>query len=74
VKANPVLDSVESQRGADLDPNVREFIRITGEAYVVHGKDRPKTIESAREVAERVRAPWPRPRNRPSSTSMAAAG
>ena len=53
-----MLDSVESQRGADLDPNVREFIRITGEAYVIHGKDRPKTTESARDVAECVRAPW----------------
>lgn len=53
-----MLDTVESQRGADLDPNVREFIRITGEAYVLHGKDRPKTIESARDVAECVRAPW----------------
>ncbi len=58
MKADPVLDSVESQRGVDLDPNVREFIRITGEAYAVYGKDRPKTIESAREVAESVRAPW----------------
>ena len=53
-----MLDTVESQRGADLDPNVREFIRITGEAYVLHGKDRPKTMESNREVAECVRAPW----------------
>ncbi len=53
-----MLDTVESQRGADLDPNVREFIRITGEAYVLHGKDRPKTMESARDVAECVRAPW----------------
>ncbi len=53
-----MLDTVESQRGADLDPNIREFIRITGEAYLAYGAGQPKTTQSARQVAERVRAPW----------------
>ena len=53
-----MLDTVESQRGADLDPDVKEFIRVTGEAYLAHGAGQPKTTESARAIAERVRAPW----------------
>ncbi len=53
-----MLDTVESQKGADLDPKVREFIRLTGEAYLVHGEGQPKTTQGARIIAERVRAPW----------------
>ena len=53
-----MLNTVQSQQGADLDPQVREFIRITGEAYLTHGLGKPKTTQSARDVAELVRAPW----------------
>jgi len=53
-----VLNTVQSQQGADLDPQVREFIRITGEAYLTHGHGQPKTMQSARDIAELVRAPW----------------
>ncbi len=53
-----MLNTVQSQQGADLDPQVREFIRITGEAYLTHSLGQPKTMQGARDVAELVRAPW----------------
>lgn len=53
-----MLNTTSTQDGADLDPGVRDFIRITGEAYVRHGADLEKTVVNARQVAEKVRAPW----------------
>lgn len=53
-----MLNTTSTQAGADLDPGVRDFIRITGEAYVTHGSDLEKTVVNARQVAEKVRAPW----------------
>ncbi len=41
-----------------LDPDIRDFIRITGEAYVTHGEGVEKTPVTARQIAEKVRAPW----------------
>jgi len=53
-----VLNTTSTQAGSELDPGVRDFIRITGEAYVTHGGDLEKTAVNARQVAEKVRAPW----------------
>jgi acetyl esterase len=53
-----VLNTTSTQAGAPLDPGVRDFIRITGEAYVTHGQGIEKTPVTARQIAEKVRAPW----------------
>ncbi|HTM81381.1 alpha/beta hydrolase fold domain-containing protein [Asticcacaulis sp.] len=53
-----MLNTTSTPAGADLDPGVRDFIRITGEAYVTHGGDLEKTAVNARQIAEKVRAPW----------------
>lgn len=47
-----------SQRGADLDPTIRDFIRRTDADYVRHRNGRVPTRDEARIVAEKVRAPW----------------
>jgi len=41
-----------------LDPDIRDFIRTTGEAYATYGKGVEKTPITARQIAEKVRAPW----------------
>jgi acetyl esterase len=43
---------------ATLDPDIRDFIRITGEAYSLYGQGVEKTPVTARQIAEQVRAPW----------------
>ena len=53
-----MLNTTSPQAAAPLDPGVRDFIRITGEAYVTHGQGVEKTPVTARQIAEKVRAPW----------------
>jgi acetyl esterase len=53
-----VLNTTSPQTAPNLDPGVRDFIRITGEAYVTHGGGLEKNAVNARLVAEKVRAPW----------------
>ncbi len=47
-----------SQAGQDLDPAVREFILRTGAEHARHAAGRTLSPAEAREVAEKVRAPW----------------
>ena len=51
-------DGVMGKGGADLDPDIRRFVETTGAAYRRYGGEGPLTPQRAREVAERVRAPW----------------
>ncbi|MDV6330740.1 alpha/beta hydrolase fold domain-containing protein [Asticcacaulis sp. 201] len=53
-----MLNSSSIPAGAELDPGVRDFIRITGEAYLTHGSGLERTTINARQIAEKVRAPW----------------
>ncbi|CAM3200733.1 alpha/beta hydrolase fold domain-containing protein [Asticcacaulis taihuensis] len=53
-----MLNTTSPQTTPKLDPGVRDFIRITGEAYVTHGAGLEKNAVNARLVAEKVRAPW----------------
>ena len=56
--ANGVQMTYSSQRGADLEPEIRRFVEKTSEDYKRLGGEGPLTPAQAREVAERVREPW----------------
>lgn len=47
-----------SRGGADLDPDVRRFIELTGADYARFTPAGPVTLAARRAVAEKVREPW----------------
>ncbi|MFT4075486.1 MAG: alpha/beta hydrolase fold domain-containing protein [Asticcacaulis sp.] len=53
-----MLNTNSPATASALDADIRDFIRITGEAYASHGQGVEKTPATARQVAEKVRAPW----------------
>lgn len=52
------MSGIQGLGGADLDDAVRAFITRTGEDHARHAQGRALTPVEAREVAEKVRAPW----------------
>lgn len=52
------MSGIQGLGGADLDDAVRAFITRTGEDHARHAQGRTLTPVEAREVAEKVRAPW----------------
>lgn len=53
-----MLNTTTPSTALDLDSDIRDFIRITGEAYALYGQGVEKTPVTARQIAEKVRAPW----------------
>lgn len=53
-----MVDTLQANDGADLDPAIARFIRETGEAHRLHSKSAGPSTADARKVAEAVRAPW----------------
>lgn len=53
-----MLDAIAAQGGAELDPEIRRFIKIVGEAYAAHPKLDSVSPAQARVICEIVRAPW----------------
>lgn len=52
------IPAVVSARGADLDPEVRQFIRIAGQAFASFPNFNDLPLPDMRRACEQVRAPW----------------
>jgi acetyl esterase len=48
----------QSGDGADIDPDIREFIRITSQDYGRFAGEDPANHDQRRQTAEKVRVPW----------------
>jgi acetyl esterase len=53
-----MLANNQSGDGTDIDPDIREFIRITSQDYNRFAGDDPASILQRRLTAEKVREPW----------------
>lgn len=53
-----MLTNNQSGDGTDIDPDIREFIRITSQDYARFAGDDPANIQQRRQTAEKVREPW----------------
>ncbi|MBL8269916.1 alpha/beta hydrolase [Steroidobacter sp.] len=52
------IPAVESARGADLDPEVRQFIATVGRAFASYPNFNDLPLPEMRRACEQVRAPW----------------
>lgn len=53
-----MLANNQSGDGADIDPDIREFIRITSQDYTRFAGDDPANIQQRRQTAGKAREPW----------------